>query len=259
MDKELEKKLEAEMNTPEFRKLQELISIEVNRLSEISKIVSDSFKLPDEFLDSLDNSLYIYPDHYKIFKDIIKKSERSQKNRKAINLDKYSKKKKYSDSFVILSHQSMNSNKGQIQHEVTRETGMIIKNMYAELKRLTFENEKLRKEGKVIQSETSEFKFDRNIPGFMSGKKMIKLTNDTFSSDICCFVFKNDRNRHKKWELEDLIKGIGEDYRSGKNWYQTVYGITAALNNRIYNATKLEQYFKFKGLTFFINPKYLSS
>lgn len=209
-----------------------------------------------ELTKAMDESVYIYPWHYKKIKNVIKQISRSQKSRGAIN---EKSKGKYAKRFVILSHQSANSTDGKIRLEVNYETGKLIQELVWQLKQADWEYEDLLEQGYIPKLNYKNFIFDPIKSEFYIADTKIKVRKNSTVYAICKVILENEESIFKPWELDEIVDGIGEVYSEKRDWYHIIYQKIRPLNDKIAELTKLKRFFLFDNTTLQVNPKYLSS
>ncbi len=203
---------------------------------------------------ALEESVYIYPWHYKKIKKVLKQVARSQKLRGAIS---EKSKGKYSKRFVILSHQSADSTAGKIRLDVNYETGKIIEELVWQLKEADWKYEDLIEQGYVPKLNHKNFIFNPIKSEFYIADTKIKVRKNSTIYAICKLILENETSIFKTWELDEIVEGIGEKYTKDKDWYNIIYQKVRPLNDKIDDLVKLKQFFLFDNATLQVNPKYL--
>lgn len=106
--------------------------------------------------------------------------------------------------------------------------------------------------------ETEKIVFNDEEPSLTINGYKIILKRGTYRFELCKYMFGGKKPKKMPWELEDLVKAIGEDYYSGdQDWYEVIYRKYRALNDLIRDSIGYEKFFVVKDKRFSVNPVYV--
>lgn len=105
--------------------------------------------------------------------------------------------------------------------------------------------------------DSEKIVFNREEPSLTINGFKLHITPATPRYDLCKYMFKGKNSKKKYWELEDLVKALGEDPLLDKDWYDLVYRKFRAFNDTISHKIGYEKFFMVENTRFTINPLYI--
>lgn len=115
----------------------------------------------------------------------------------------------------------------------------------------------LAKSPQYMSLDSEKIVFNREEPSLTINGSKLHITPATARYDLCKYMFKGKNSRKKYWELEDLVKALGEDPLLDKDWYDFVYRKFRVFNKTIYEKIGYKNFFVVENTRFTINPLYI--
>ncbi len=220
---------------------QQQIEIINKTMKPIQKVINKMLEVTSGIAKFFEKTIYLSSDTYEFFLNL-RISISPKEIRKGLKEGTLTEE----DIYTIYTIQEGATKFKTISFKVTKEVAEAIKVV-------------IKNKPQFMFLETNNVVFEEEKPRLVINGFPLALKKGTPRYDLCKFMFGGKRRKKMPWELEDLVKAIGEDYSdASKDWYHIVYEKYRALNHTIEEGIGYKDFFISNNTMFTVNPAYIS-